>query len=599
MQFNGILKIRSVLIGRLWLIGAWLALSCTGNAAEWPSAGHDVRRTAITAESLNFPLHEAWQFHSAQPSPAWPPPHFIMLDRMDFDNAPQPVVAEGIVCFGSSTDDTVRAVDLKTGRQRWRFVTGGPVRLAPQISDGRVYFGSDDGCAYCLSASTGLMIWKFDAAPHEEKFLGNGRMISRWPIRTGVLVDQGIAYLVAGMWASEGVFAYALNSETGEIVWCNDTCGHIGVDYNHLLTPENAGEMRHGVHDGDFGVYGLTPQGALAVTRDVLLVPNGYNSPAGLDRKTGKVLFGDPQAGTGGHWLTAEDDVYYTLYQHRNRRILMLKRDAKTGERISFRFHEIHNVTKEPNEVPHLHQELGKTRNLIVDGKIISRNAYAIALAGTTLILGRDGYVIATDLETSAELWRAPVQGKAYGLAIADGCLIASTDQGYIHCFATPAVDKPRIVDVVSASDDSPRPAWFDTLQRTGMDCGYALVLGDAKGELCESLARHTRLNLVAWSDDPQQASAVQARLVDQTSLYGSRIHALARATESVQGSQASALPFAQHFANAVIVAGPTKVASEELYRVLRPCGGVARAAIRRSAHRPAPCVPGNCSTGL
>ncbi len=42
----------------------------------------------------------------------------------DFDYAPQAVSAGGRVFFGSSADDTVRALDLADGREIWRFTTG-------------------------------------------------------------------------------------------------------------------------------------------------------------------------------------------------------------------------------------------------------------------------------------------------------------------------------------------------------------------------------------------------------------------------------------------------------------------------------------------
>ena len=147
---------------------------------EWPAFRHDVARSAISSESLTFPLQRAWSHSMAQPpAPAWPPPHFIILNRLDFDYAPQPVAAGGIVCLGSSSDDTVRAFDWTTGKLRWKFITGGPARIAPQIAEERVYFASDDGCAYCVDARTGSLIWKFNAAPNPEKYIGNGRMISR------------------------------------------------------------------------------------------------------------------------------------------------------------------------------------------------------------------------------------------------------------------------------------------------------------------------------------------------------------------------------------------------------------------------------------
>ena len=538
----------------------------------WPAYRHDISRSAISSESLTLPLKASWKYESAQPpSPAWPPPHFILLNRLDFDYAPQPVVDNGIVCFGSTTDDTVRAIDLVTGKLRWRFIAGGPVRLAPQIYDGRVYFGSDDGCAYCVNAADGRVVWKFNAAPHEEQFLGNGRMISRWPIRTGVLVDNGVAHFAAGMWATEGIFVFALDAKSGQVIWCNDTCGYAGVDYNKLLTPENVGEMRHGVHDGDFGVYGLTPQGALAVTQDVLLIPNGYNSPAGLDRKTGRLLFADPQAGTGGHWLTAEGDAYYAKYRHRNNRILIMKRDARTGERLHMQYRSVHNLTPVPRVgVEHLHHEVGKSSVLMLNGRAISRNAYSMVMAGGMMVLGQGGHVAIVDHESNEELWRAEVDGKAYELAVADGCLLVGTDRGTVYCFGNQtSVEKPPIAQskFVITMRDAPPPL-LNTLAAAGMDRGYALVLGDNFGDLSQSLSRHSDLKIVTVLADEKAAMKLRERLVKTTDLYGSRIHVQHQ-------SSRSQLPFAQHFANAVIVADRSSLKSSEFFRVLRPCGGM------------------------
>ena len=539
-------------------------------AADWPAERHDVRRSGMTDEALDAPLVEAWRVASRVPSPAWPPPHFVLLDRMDFDYSPQPVVADGVVCFASNSDDSVRAVDLATGRSLWRFVTGGPVRLAPQIDNGHVYFGSDDGLAYCVDLKTGDLVWKFVGAPHAEQFLGNGRMMSRWPIRTGVLVDDGVAYFLAGMWATEGVFAYAVDSTSGKLIWCNDTCGYAGVDYNRLLTPENAGDMRHGVHDGDFGVYGLTPQGALAVTGDVLIVPNGYNSPAGLDRKTGRLLFAEPSAGTGGHWVMTDGDAFYSIYQHRNRRILMMKKDARTGARLHLHHHSIRNVTTVPNTVPHLNHEVGRTRVLMREGRAISRNAFSLVLAGKTLVVGRDGYVTARDRETDAELWRGKVDGKAYGLAVADGRVIATTDRGTVYCFATKASVGGSEAGTAPGESTAGAPGrqLANTLKKAGIDRGYALVIGDTTGRLSRFVARTTSLRVIAHADDEKSAAALRTQLVDFEN-YGMKLHV----PKSRTGSS-NTLPYAQHFANTVIVTDRTTIPSDELFRVLRPCGG-------------------------
>ncbi len=548
-----------------------ILLTLTVAADDWPAFRHDVRRSATTAEALEFPLQRAWSYQSRQkPDPAWPPPHFIILNRLDFDYAPQPVIANGVVYFGSTSDDTVRALDLATGKTRWEITVGGPVRIPPQAAGGRVYFGSDDGHAYCVDAESGELIWEFNGAPHAEMCIGNRRMISRWPVRTGVLVEDGVAYFAAGIWATEGVFVYAVDADSGAEIWCNDTADYAGLDFNTLLTTENRAAMRHGVHDGDFGFYGLTPQGALAVTDETLLIPNGYNTTAGLNRKTGQLLFAEPSAGSGGSWVRAGSDAFYTMYRHRNMRVLLKKCDARTGERISLQQHHIFNASQlRPSEAQAkwISHEPGQTSIVVrEDGKHLSRNAFALAMAGETLILGGDGFVSAVDPETDDEIWKTVVKGKVYGLAIAGGRLIATTGGGEVICFGGVSAKAP---DTPTKPAELPpaEPDMLAKLRESGMDRGYALVFGASGARLAETLLGETDLRFVIASDDPAEVQQLRTDFRERLPQFlGSRLHA---------PNAASGLPLADYFANAIFITEAEAPSSEELIRVLRPCGGV------------------------
>ncbi|MHB8901055.1 MAG: outer membrane protein assembly factor BamB family protein, partial [Thermoguttaceae bacterium] len=181
--------------GPLALVLVATALGSSAALADWPTYLHDNARSGITADELPLPLTLQWVFRSPfPPEPAWGDPKpepvegYLELRRIHFDDTHQVIAGDGRVYFGTSADGKVYCLDGDTGQIRWNYWTGGPVRLAPALSDGKLYFGSDDGNAYCLDAQNGSLVWKFAAAPSNRRVLGHGRMISLWPLRSGVLV---------------------------------------------------------------------------------------------------------------------------------------------------------------------------------------------------------------------------------------------------------------------------------------------------------------------------------------------------------------------------------------------------------------------------
>ena len=49
----------------------------------------------------------------------------------------------------------------KFHRTKWQFKMGGRILSPPVVSDGTVYFGSDDPHLYALDSATGAERWKF------------------------------------------------------------------------------------------------------------------------------------------------------------------------------------------------------------------------------------------------------------------------------------------------------------------------------------------------------------------------------------------------------------------------------------------------------
>jgi len=129
--------------------------------------------------------------------------------------------------------------------------------------------GSGDGIVYCLEAATGRLLWRFRVAPVERRIMAYGRLCSTWPIASGVLVQDGVAYAAAGIIDYDGTYVYALDAETGRPKWANTTSGHL----DKLLRK------------------GVSAQGVLTIAGDRLWMPGGnIISPAYYTLQDGECL---------------------------------------------------------------------------------------------------------------------------------------------------------------------------------------------------------------------------------------------------------------------------------------------------------------------
>lgn len=275
--------------------------------ADWPTYLHDISRVGHTEEPLKAPLTQRWVYEApSQPQLAWAGEDgrvfetHEMINRVHFDDVLHVAIVGDMLYFGSSVDGRVLCKNLLTGADAWTYFTDAPVRLAPTVVDDRVYIGSDDGHAYCLDASSGRVIWKLRAGPEDERILARGRMVSRWPVRTGVLVDDGIAYFGAGVFPHENVFLYAVEAATGKVLWKNDS-----------------------ISQQDAGRNDLSPQGYLLATKDTLYVPSGRSLAASFTRAKGEYLVkpepgwrGDAGGQIGGTQAFLADDQIYAVGEH-------------------------------------------------------------------------------------------------------------------------------------------------------------------------------------------------------------------------------------------------------------------------------------------
>jgi hypothetical protein len=290
------------------LLGLAVTWGSIARGEDWPTWRHDPGRTGATPEVLPAKLNLQWTLKLPPLVPAYKD------QRLQFDKGYEPIVTRGKLIVGSSWTDSITAYDAATGEEAWRFQTEGPIRFAPAALGDRVFVGSDDGFLYCLQTGTGKLLWKFRAAPSTRKVLGNGRMISLWPVRGGPVAQNDKVWFAAGVWPMEGVFVHCLDAKTGESIWINDRCG-----FMYGTQPHNAQ-----------ATGGLAPQGYLLLDGKDLIVPSSVAFPARFDAATGKLKeFELPSQGRlPGGWFASTPSEKEE--QRLNRRGLLFDSEVNT-----------------------------------------------------------------------------------------------------------------------------------------------------------------------------------------------------------------------------------------------------------------------------
>lgn len=490
----------------LFLVGALLSDSSFAN--DWPMWRHDAGRTAVTKGELSESLRLKWVRHLPPVAPAF---HSA---RLQFDAGYEPIVAGGQLLIASSRSDSVTAYDIRTGEESWVVTTNGPVRLAPAVWQSSVCFGSDDGYLYCVDLQTGDLRWKHRAVPSDRRLLGNQRLISVWPVRGGPVVADGRVYFAAGVWPFEGVFVYAMDIESGAVIWRNDRLGYL------------FGQQPHNTE----AIGGLAPQGYLVVDGDKLIVPCSTAYPATLNRETGELIeFELPGPGRyPGGWFAALDET-----------------SARAIRRGQLTFDDLIN------------QQLHEDK--IHKGEGVSGISRRIQAGGRTLNFDdeRDG-----------------LKGDVHSMIVADGALFVTTREGSVSCF----IDADAVGDTqvkhwrtdpvpLDVSPSSKRSATL--LLQAVNDRGYAIVAGLKDGSLVKALVSHSHLHVIAISDDFGVVQKLRAEL-QGAGVYGDRVAVIEADPTTVE------LP--PYLAELMTTETPDCMADVwgRLLQSLRPFGGLA-----------------------
>lgn len=544
--------------------------ACAAARADWPMWRYNAQRGATTPTALPKQLHLHWVRELPAPRPAWPQTQ----TKLQFDTAPQPVVMGERLFVPSNVNDSVSAYATRSCKLLWRFFADGPVRFAPVAKKGRVYFVSDDGHLYCVSAEDGKLIWKVNGGPAQRLIIGNHRMVSSWPARGGPVLHDGKVFFAASIWPFMGIFINCVDADTGATVWTNS-----GDGTNYTVQPHGAPSFAT-----------VVPQGHLVVSGDGknLIVPGGRSVPAVYDIATGKLSHFRYDKKNGHHSVSAVRGAYFVgglPYSITNgapagktvpsmvldgNTMYTVDRGAIGAEKISDAFAT--RLTRDARGKPVKTQAL-KTETVFRATMEKPVTARVMLKAGPVIYTAsRGGAINAFDVGKPAKqkksLWSATVEGDIDGMLAADNRLFVVTRQGRIYCYGADQRDLTRLREkVVSAvASDSVN----EILQDESIRAGFCLSIG--VGRLIESLVKRSQLHVVGV-DASAKTIDVARRRFDQLGFYGPRVSFL------IGGAETLALP--PYFATLVIAeriedAQCTSALVRRVFNSLRPYGGQA-----------------------
>ncbi len=559
---------------------------------------YDAARSATSPAGLDADLQLHWVRQYPALSPAWVDP--VNQDRMPYDRVYEPVVLGQMMFIGSSSTDSLTALDTRTGRRLWRFFADGPVRVPAVAWGGKVYFASDDGYLYCLNAVKGTLVWKFRGGPIDRRVLGNGRLISTWPARGGPVIADGTVYFAAGIWPFMGVFIHALDAETGRVIWTND-----GQSSSYIKQPHRA-----------LSFAGVAPQGSLVVAGDKLLVPGGRSVPACLDRKTGKLLYYHLSSSKreGGSHVSAVGKFFFN---HRGINTYMYKLDS--GSRYALwdidanywderwgnaRYPVLDGEMCYLAGNPLVAYDLASLRRIKVSERRINRRTKkvefvernpwtmdrpwefevdgtgAMIKAGSRLYVGGKDVISAVEIvdgQPPKLLWSHPVKGTVGRIIAADDRLFAVTREGNVYAFG-PGERKLRMytrtVEPLPPKDEIAVRRTDYLLEKYNIREGYCVLYGAEGGNLAAELLRRTKLKIILVEPDPASVDNLR-RKFSKAGLYGDRI--------SIHQGDVSTFRLPPYLASLVQINPGSATGgladqslAEVIYPSLRPYGGVA-----------------------
>ncbi len=530
------------------------------HAVDWPMLRSNPNRTAASNLQLSDELYLSWIHHFSQREQTWDDQ--INNDRMRFDRLFEPIVIGKTLYIGFNDCDKVMAIDTESGEIKWTFFTDGPVRLPMAGNSDKIYFTSDDGFLYCLNAKSGNLIWKFLGTPSLKKIIGNKRLISMWPARGGVVLEDNRIYFAAGIWPFMGTFIYALNAETGQIIWKNDGTGSQYIRQPHW-SPAFAG---------------IAPQGSMAILDNKLLVSGGRSVPACFDKNTGKFeyfKFAEAQH-QGGVYISAIDTFFFNHLAERDVALYNANTGLSKGKTHLGKYPTIDEkaIYYSGNSIKV--SARSNPSKILFNIKVDASGD--LIKSGNTLYCGGKNKITALQVNLNSKthkiIWQKNIKGSFERLITADDKLFAITLDGKIMAFSIKQdnVKEFHHNPVKLQIAEKYHKKSLKILDNLNIQNGYALYYGIKNPDLLAAIVYNSNLNIIAIDPSVEKINLLRGKF-DKAGLNGKRIHLLQGNPKTVN------IP--PYFAKATIIDGLKESNFENnleylenLYFSTRPYGG-------------------------
>jgi outer membrane protein assembly factor BamB len=293
--------------------------------SRWYMAGANPQRTSWVSEEVGGQLKPIW-YRPIEP--------YI------------PLKVQVIGAYGALYISTARGLyvlDADTGNEKWVYPTELPLGHSPTVKNGVVYVGGFDNKIHAIDAFSGIGLWTYEASAGFDTnpliigdllYAGNrdgnfyaisingpntGKLAWRYatdgPVHFSAAYQDGIVYF-----ASNDNYAYALDSQTGELMWKSSKL--LGAGF-HSWWPVIYGDVV--VFSGSSGYRTLIPPGDGSGLGEL---DRDYIFPDHLTLPTGTLV--GPRTVDG--WVDASKVLqYYEEYPWRRTSFVL---DRFTGEEI-------------------------------------------------------------------------------------------------------------------------------------------------------------------------------------------------------------------------------------------------------------------------